>query len=193
MVGQARRFHPTSTIFSPIIPHLLADPERAGDQATLSGIHPLSLQDEGGHFLILPASFVKVPAPDTKKFYDLPHAFLLRGGSQLDKELLGGPGYPPPGARRPRAHPARGGNVCRGCYQLLCGATRWRAVDCARDPWTQRRRAFAPGKRGRRCPGVCSNLPAPAASSKGQATPTRTHNTGLLPDHRGSSRWHGGQ
>src|SRR6266568_3028388 len=54
MVGQARRFHPTSTIFSPIIPHLLADPERAGDQATLSGIHPLSLQDEGGHFLILP-------------------------------------------------------------------------------------------------------------------------------------------
>ena len=76
MKGQARRFHPTSTIFSPIIPHLLADPERAGDQAALSGIHPLSLQDEGGHFLILPASFVKVPAPDTKKFYDLPHAFL---------------------------------------------------------------------------------------------------------------------
>src|SRR5207248_3892485 len=59
-------------------------------QATLSGIHPLSLQDEGGHFLILPASFVKVPAPDTKKFYDLPHAFLLRGEVSWTKNYLAG-------------------------------------------------------------------------------------------------------
>ncbi len=28
------------------------------------------------------------------------------------------------GPRRPRAHPARGGNVCRGRYQLLCSAIR---------------------------------------------------------------------
>src|SRR2546423_12314522 len=85
MKGQARRFHPTSTIFSPIIPHLLADPERAGDQAALSRIPDrdakrarLGTIMRGGLvlFLILPASFVKVPAPDTKKFYDLPHAFL---------------------------------------------------------------------------------------------------------------------